>query len=148
LAGSATPTTSTASWLGGVTSTTSFTTTTGSAGTYTLLAIDPTTGCSISSTVSVIQSIGSPSVTANPVTFSITCTNTMVPIGVVVSSTNAVTYQWSTTGISGSTTNSTATATLAGVYNVTVTNSPGNNCTTIKSITVLLQQLLLVVYQL
>ena len=135
LVGSAIPTTATASWLGGVTNPTSFTTTTGSSGTYTLLAIDLLTGCSTSSTVNVIQSIGSPFVTINPVTFSITCTNTMVPIGVVVSSTNAVTYQWPITGISGFTT-STATATLAGVYNVTVTNNPGNNCTTIKSITV------------
>ena len=135
LAGSATPTTATANWLGGVTNPTSFTTTTGSAGTYTLQAVDPITGCSIESTVSVTQSIDLPVVTANPVTFSITCANTMVPIGVVVSSTNAVTYQWSATGISGSTANSTATATLAGVYNVTVTNT-GNNCTTIKSITV------------
>ena len=136
LAGSATPTTATANWLGGVTNPTSFTTTTGSAGTYTLQAVDPITGCFVESTVSVMQSVGSPIITADPVTFSITCTNSMVPIGVVVTSTNSVTYQWSTTGISGSTTNSTATATLAGVYNVTVTNSPGNNCTTIKSITV------------
>ena len=136
LAGSATPTTATANWLGGVTNPTSFTTTTGSAGTYTLQAVDPITGCAIESTVSVVQSIDLPVVTANPVTFSITCTNSMVPISVVVTSTNAVTYQWSTTGISGSTTNSTATASLAGVYNVTVTNNPGNNCSTIKSITV------------
>jgi gliding motility-associated-like protein len=136
LTGSATPGTATANWLGGVTSPTSFTTTTGSANTYTLQAINPATGCFITSTVQVISSIGSPSATANAVTNSITCTNSVVAIGITPSSAGPFTYQWTTPGISGATTNATANATLAGVYNVTLTNSPGNNCSIVLSITV------------
>ncbi|MBI3520963.1 MAG: gliding motility-associated C-terminal domain-containing protein [Bacteroidetes bacterium] len=136
LTGSATPASATANWLGGVSSPNSFTTTTGSANTYTLQAIDPTTGCSISSTVQVLSSVGSPTVTANAVTNSITCTNSSVGIGVTLSSAGPVTYQWSGPGISGANNNATATATVAGVYNVTVTNNPGNNCSVQINITV------------
>ena len=136
LSGSATPGTATANWLGGVTSPTNFTTTTGSAGTYTLQAINPITGCFITSTVQVTSSVGSPSATANAVTNSITCTNSIVTIGITPTSAGPFTYQWPSTGISGATTNATANATLAGVYNVTLTNSPGNNCSIVLSITV------------
>jgi gliding motility-associated-like protein len=136
LSGSANPGTAVANWLGGVTSPSNFTTTTGSAGTYTLQAINPTTGCFITSTVLVTSSVGSPSATANAVTNSITCTNSIVTIGITPTSAGPFTYQWPSTGISGSTTNATATATLAGVYNVTLTNSPGNNCSIQISITV------------
>jgi gliding motility-associated-like protein len=128
LNGSATPGTATANWLGGVASPNSFTTTAGSANVYTLQAINPATGCFITSTVQVLSSVGSPSATANAVTNSITCTNSSVSIGVTLTSAGPVTYQWSTPGISGSTTGSSATATLAGVYTVTITNNPGNNC--------------------
>jgi hypothetical protein len=126
----------TANWLGGVASPNSFTTTTGSAGTYTLQAINPSTGCFITSTVQVISSVGSPSATANAVTNSITCTNSVVAIGITPSSAGPFTYQWSGPGISGSTANPSTTATLSGVYNVTLTNSPGNNCSIVLSITV------------
>lgn len=136
LSGSASPGTATANWLGGVTSPTNFTTTTGSAGTYTLQAINPITGCFITSTVQVTSSVGSPSATANAITNSITCTNSIVAIGITPTSAGPFTYQWSTPGISGATTNATANATLAGVYSVTLTNSPGNNCSIVLSITV------------
>jgi gliding motility-associated-like protein len=128
LTGSATPGTATANWLGGVASPNSFTTTAGSANVYTLQAINPATGCFITSTVQVLSSVGSPSATANAVTNSITCTTSSVGIGVTLTSAGPVTYQWSTPGISGSTTGASATATLAGVYTVTITNNPGNNC--------------------
>ncbi|MBC7694491.1 MAG: gliding motility-associated C-terminal domain-containing protein [Burkholderiales bacterium] len=136
LSGSATPGTATANWLGGVTSPTNFTTTTGSAGTYTLQAINPATGCFITSTVQVTSSIGAPTATTNAITNSITCTNSIVTIGITPTSAGPFTYQWPSAGISGATTNATATATLAGVYNVTLTNSPGNNCSIQISITV------------
>ncbi|MES2515247.1 MAG: gliding motility-associated C-terminal domain-containing protein [Bacteroidota bacterium] len=136
LTGSATPGTATANWLGGVSSPNSFTTTTGSANTYTLQAINPATGCFITSTVQVTSSVGAPTANSNAVTNSITCTNSTVPVGITPTSSGPFTYQWSAAGISGSTTNATATATLAGVYTVTLTNSPGNNCSIVISITV------------
>ncbi len=136
LSGSATPGTATANWLGGVASPTNFTTTTGSAGTYTLQAINPATGCFITSTVQVTSSVGAPTATTNAITNSITCTNSIVTIGITPTSTGPFTYQWPSAGISGATSNATATATLAGVYNVTLTNSPGNNCSIVVSITV------------
>ncbi|MBC7696061.1 MAG: gliding motility-associated C-terminal domain-containing protein [Burkholderiales bacterium] len=136
LQGSATPTTSLANWLGGVSNPTVFVTSTGAAGVYTLQAIEPTTGCFITDTVRVIQSVNSPTVTSNPVTNSITCTNSVVTIGISVSSPDPVTISWPTgTGISGPTNTTTATATLTGVYQVTVTNT-FNSCISINSINV------------
>lgn len=136
LQGSATPTTSLANWLGGVSNPTVFVTSTGAAGVYTLQAIEPTTGCFITDTVRVAQSVNSPIVTSNPVTNSITCTNSVVTIGISVSSPNPVTISWPAgTGISGPTNTVTTTATLTGVYQVTVTNT-FNSCITINSINV------------
>ncbi|MCD6018336.1 MAG: hypothetical protein K0S53_1457 [Bacteroidetes bacterium] len=136
LTGSATPTTSIANWLGGVSSPNSFTTSTGAAGVYVLQAINPVTGCFISSTVTVTQSTNNPVVTTNPVTNSITCTNSVVAIGVTVTSTATVSYAWPVgTGISGATNGATTTATLSGVYQVTVTNQ-GNGCISINPISV------------
>ena len=140
LLGSATPSTSIANWLGVVSNPSTFTTSTGAAGVYTLQAINPTTGCYITDIVTVNQSVNSPTVTSNLVTNSITCTNSVVAIGVSVISADPISITWPIgTGISGPTNTLTTTATLTGVYQVTVTNT-SNGCISINSINVPIDQ--------
>jgi len=127
LSGSATPTTSTVNWLGGVCgSATSFTTTACAPGAYTINVTHPVSGCVVSSTVAVLSSTNVPQATVNAETNSITCTNSVVAIGVTLSNSDPVTYAWSGSGISGSTTSATTSATIAGTYSVTITNTVTN----------------------
>lgn len=123
LTGSATPTTSTANWLGGVSTPNNFTTTASAPGTYTLEVTHPVSGCVTTSTVAVLSSTDVPQATVDAVTNSITCTNTVVTVGVTMSNSDPVTYSWSGPGLIGPTTNPTATGTLAGTYSVTITNT-------------------------
>ena len=135
LTGSATgPAGTTANWLGGVSgSATSFVTTASSAGIFTLQAISPITGCITTSTVQVFASAGFPSVTASPVTNSITCTNTLVPISISSTST-PISILWSGSGITGSTTTPSTTVSLGGTYTVVVTNTLSMCSTTLNII--------------
>ncbi len=124
---------SNATWLGGVCgSASSFTTTACAPGTYTLIATDAVSTCTNSSTVSVSSSTNVPQATVNAITNSITCTNSVVAIGVTYSGTDPVTYIWSGPGITGSTTSSVTTANLSGTYNVTITNT-SSNCQSVYS---------------
>lgn len=127
LTGTGTPIGSTANWLGGVCGTTNnFTTTACAPGTYTLVATDPTSGCSNSATVAVSSSTDVPQATVNVITNSITCTNSVVAIGVTLSNTDPVSYSWTGPGISGTNNTAGTTATIAGTYSVTITNTVSN----------------------
>lgn len=124
LSGSATPAGSTANWLGGVCgSSNSFTTTACAPGTYTLEVTHPVSGCTSTATVSVLSSTNVPQAVVNPVTNSITCTNSVVTIGVTLSNSDPVDYSWSGPGITGATNTSTTTANMAGTYTVSITNT-------------------------
>lgn len=124
LSGAATPSNSTVNWLGGVCgSNTSFTTTACAPSTYTIEVAHPVTGCIVTSTVAVNSSTDIPQATVNPTTNSITCTNSVVAIGVTLSNTDPVSYSWSGPGVSGSTTSAVTDATVQGTYTVTITNT-------------------------
>ncbi len=124
LTGVATPTDAIINWLGGVCgSATSLTTTACAPGIYTLVATHPISSCSLASMVTVSSSTDVPQATVNPITNSITCTNTVVAIGVTLSNSDPVTYAWSGTGISGPTNTANTTASLAGSYAVVITNT-------------------------
>ncbi len=124
---------SSANWLGGVCgSATNYITTACAPGTYTLVATNNTSGCTNTSTVSVSSSTNVPQATVNAITNSITCTNSVVAIGVTYSGTDPVTYSWAGPGITGSTTSSVTTANLSGTYNVTITNT-SSNCQSVYS---------------
>ena len=124
---------SSANWLGGVCGTaTNFITTACAPGAYTLVATDNASGCTNTSTVSVNSSTNVPQATVNAITNSITCTNSVVAIGVTYSGTDPVTYSWTGPGITGSTTSSVTTANLSGTYNVTITNT-SSNCQSVYS---------------
>ena len=124
---------SSANWIGGVCGTaTNYITTACAPGTYTLVATDNASGCTNTSTVSVNSSTNVPQATVNAITNSITCTNSVVAIGVTYSGTDPVTYSWAGPGITGSTTSSVTTANLSGTYNVTITNT-SSNCQSVYS---------------
>ena len=135
LTGSGTPLGSTANWLGGVTSPTSFTTTVGAPGTYTLVVTHPTSGCTSTSTVAVSSSTDVPQATVNAITNSITCTNSVVAIGVTLSNTDPVSYTWTGSGIAGTNNTASTTATVAGTYSVTITNTV-SNCQSVFNVVV------------
>lgn len=127
LTGSANPTNSSANWLGGVCGSVSdFTTTACAPGTYTLEVAHPITGCVVSSTVAVTSSTDIPQATVNAVTNSITCTNSVVTIGVTLNNSDPVDYLWSGPGVSGSSTSAVTSATTNGTYSVTITNTVTN----------------------
>ncbi|MBC7695306.1 MAG: gliding motility-associated C-terminal domain-containing protein [Burkholderiales bacterium] len=89
-------------------------------GIYSLTTSNATTGCSISSTIQILPSAASPNGTVNPVTNSITCTNTIVPVSITTTC-SPVSYLWSGPAISGSPTSSATTVSQGGTYNVTIT---------------------------
>jgi hypothetical protein len=135
LTGAGTPLGSTANWLGGVVSPTSFTTTVGAPGTYTLVVTHPTSGCTSTSTVAVSSSTDVPQATVNAITNSITCTNSVVAIGVTLSNTDPVSYTWTGPGIAGTNNTASTTATVAGTYSVTITNTV-SNCQSVFNVVV------------
>ncbi|MBK8366412.1 MAG: hypothetical protein IPL10_03065 [Bacteroidetes bacterium] len=135
LTGAGTPLGSTANWLGGVVSPTSFTTTVGAPGTYTLVVTHPTSGCTSTSTVAVSSSTDVPQATVNAITNSITCTNSVVAIGVTLSNTDPVSYTWTGPGIAGTNNTASTTATVAGTYSVTITNTV-SNCQSVFNVAV------------
>jgi gliding motility-associated-like protein len=124
LTGTATPTNSSVNWLGGVCgSSTNFITTACAPGAYTLSVAHPITGCVSISTVAVVSSTDTPQATVNAVTNSITCTNSLVIIGVTLNNSDPVNYSWSGSGISGASNTAVITTTASGTYSVTITNT-------------------------
>lgn len=133
LSGTATPANSNINWLGGVCgSVNSCTTTACSPVTYTMCAEHPVTGCVVTSTVAVISSTDVPQATVNVITNSITCTNSLVTVGVTLSNSDPVSYAWSGSGISGTSNSSIITATASGTFSVVITNTV-TNCQSIYS---------------
>ncbi|MCD6018591.1 MAG: domain containing protein, partial [Bacteroidetes bacterium] len=133
LTGSATPSTCTPVWTGGVASgVNSYTATAASANIYTLTITDASTGCSTFTTVTVISNTTTPNLSVS---------NTVIPCGAtstdaIATSTDVVSYNWTTTTGSILSTNSgTATVGSAGAYSVTVTDLM-NGCTNGAPVTV------------
>ena len=122
LTGSATPSTCTPVWIGGVTSgATSYTATASSPNTYTLTVTNPANGCTKSATTLVSSSAGVPSVIAS-VTNTLTCTNTTAQV-VATTTMTGVSYSWSGPSITAGATTASATVNGAGTYTVVVTNT-------------------------
>ncbi|MES2568059.1 MAG: gliding motility-associated C-terminal domain-containing protein [Bacteroidota bacterium] len=103
-------------------------------GVYSLTTSNSTTGCSISSTVQVFPSAGSPNGTVTPVTSSITCANTIVAVSITTTC-SPVSYLWSGPAITGSPTSSATTVSQGGNYTVTITYTT-TGCTISYPVTV------------
>jgi gliding motility-associated-like protein len=131
LSGTATPAGSTYTWTSGGTfasGVNSSTVSANSATTYTLNSAHPTTGCISSLVYTVMPSSGAPTVVATgAASGTITCINTTQSTTVTSNPSNNVTYSWSGPGIVGASNTSVVTGSLAGTYNLVVTNTV-NNC--------------------
>ena len=90
-------------------------------GNYTVTVTDPTNNCTASATTLVIQDIAAPDAGVNPPA-TLSCTNANVTL-TATSTTAGATFDWG-----GGNIGSTYTITIAGTYNVTVTD-PNNGCT-------------------
>lgn len=110
---------STLSWSSGATTNT---TAVGGAGTYTLTATNPGTGCFATSTVQVMPSAGTPTGAVGAVTNSITCSNTSVAVS-ITSTVTPLTYSWTGPGTIASPTSSATTVSSGGTYTITITNT-------------------------
>lgn len=98
-----------------------------SPGTYSLSVVNPSTSCSYSTTVAVIQNTVSPSVTSS-VSGTLTCA--VNSVSVVASTTAApVSYLWNGPGILSGSVTATVVVNQPGTYNYTVTNTL-NGCKT------------------
>lgn len=122
LTGSATPSTCTPVWTGGVSDgATSYTATASAANIYTLTVSNPANGCINTGTVEVMPSAGFPFVTTST-SNSITCiTNTAQVIATTTA--NPVSYSWTGPDIISGTTNDSAIVNAGGQYTVVVTNT-------------------------
>lgn len=99
----------------------------GIGGVYTLTIVNPTTGCTYSTTTTVIQNTIAPSVSGST-SGTLTCVNTTVTAN-ATTTTSPVSYSWTGPGIVSGAATGTITANVAGTYNYTVTNT-SNGCTT------------------
>lgn len=122
LNGSATPSTCTPVWTGGVASgTNSFTATATSVGNYTLSVTNPANGCTATDVVQVTANAGIPPLSTS-VTNTLDCANTTATV-VATTTVTTVTYLWAGTGIVSGGTTANATVNQPGTYSVTVTNT-------------------------
>ncbi|MBI3519916.1 MAG: T9SS type A sorting domain-containing protein [Bacteroidetes bacterium] len=138
LIGSATPSSCTPVWTGGVISgANSFTSTTSTVGDYTLSVTNPANGCSALSIVSVLIDISIPTVTVSTNSSTLSCFNPTVSISASTTA-SPVSYAWTPTlGISPGTENtSNPVFTNAGSYSLTVTNTL-NGCSNSDNVTIL-----------
>ncbi|MEO1652026.1 MAG: hypothetical protein AAFU64_00655, partial [Bacteroidota bacterium] len=105
------------------------------AGFYTLTAIDPISGCSVSKSVFISENTEQPDLQiATP--SDITCNNPLISL-IGSSATSGVTYSWSSENgeIIGEPTQASVQVNSAGTYVLTVTN-PVNGCVSVDSVTV------------
>ena len=100
--------------------------------TYTLNSTHPVTGCISSLVYTVNPSVNQPTLTVSSVSGTVTCANTVQSTTVTSNPASGVTYAWTGPGIVGTNTASAVTGSLAGVYNLTVTNT-SNNCNSTAS---------------
>jgi hypothetical protein len=138
LMGSSTTTGATFSWTGPNSFTASGTTATAvSAGQYILTVTNPANGCTNTTTATISQNFAPPSAVTAINNGPLTCQKTSVTL-TGNSNTSGVTFAW--TGPNGFTASgATATASVAGIYTLTVTN-PANGCTAVTT-TVVAQDL-------
>jgi hypothetical protein len=121
LIGSATPSSCTLVWTGGVSSgSNSYNATTSVAGIYTLTVTDPSNGCFASDIVQVNANTISPNVNTI-VTATLDCINTSVN-AVATTTSSPVSFIWSGPGIISGAASSTATVNQPGTYTVTTTD--------------------------
>ncbi|MBL7910187.1 MAG: gliding motility-associated C-terminal domain-containing protein [Bacteroidia bacterium] len=135
LSGTATPAGSTYTWAssGGFSSgVNNSTVAVNGATTYTLNSTHPVTGCISSLVYTVSPSVNQPTVTASSSNGTLTCVNTIQSTTVTSNPSTGVTYAWTGPGIVGPSNTSVVSGSLAGVYNLTVTNT-SNNCNTTVS---------------
>jgi gliding motility-associated-like protein len=128
LAGSSSTVGATCTWAGPgiVSGGTTWTPTVNLAGTYTITITNPSNGCTASGTTSVTGSTGVPNANAG-IDMVLTCTNTSLNLG-GSSTTAGATFAWSGPSITAGGTTATPTVNGIGNYTVTVTN-PSNGCT-------------------
>ena len=130
LSGTSTPAGSTYTWAssGGFSSSVnSSSVIANGANTYTLFSSHPVTGCLTSMVFTVVPSINQPSLTASSATGTITCLNLTQSTTVTSNPASGVTYSWTGPGIIGSSMGTSITGSVAGTYNLLVTNT-SNNC--------------------
>ncbi|MBS1637133.1 MAG: gliding motility-associated C-terminal domain-containing protein [Bacteroidetes bacterium] len=132
LSGSATPSTCTPVWTGGVCAgSTSYNATACSAGNYTLTVTNPANGCTSSAVESVVSSNNIPAATASN-SGSITCTTTTAQVVATTTST-PVSYTWSGPGAVSGAATSTGTVSVAGTYQCVITNTLTGCSTTVTT---------------
>lgn len=134
LSGSASPSSCTPVWTGGVDSgSNSYTPTVSNAGSYTLTVTDPANGCIGTDDVTVTSNAFVPTITVT-VSNTLTCLATSVTAS---ASTSAAlpTYAWSGPGVVSGGSSNNATVNQPGGYTVTVTDIP-TGCSATASITV------------
>lgn len=103
-----------------------------SAGTYTLVVVDPTSGCQSSQTVTVTSSGGQPNISTNSSGTNLTCTtNTLTLTG--STTTPNTTVSWN--GPSGAIAGNPIVVSAAGTYTFTVVDN-GNNCQSVQTVVV------------
>ncbi|MCX8080216.1 MAG: gliding motility-associated C-terminal domain-containing protein [Bacteroidia bacterium] len=139
LSGTANPAGSTYTWVssGGtfLSGVNSSTVSVGTATTYTLLSTHPVSGCTSALVYTVIPDINTPTVNLTSSSGTLTCLQTAVSTTANTIPSTGVTFTWTGPGISGASNTSAVTATLAGTYNLTVTNTM-NNCSSVVSFVV------------
>ncbi len=96
------------------------------AGTYTLTITDPVNGCTSTGIVTINPSVGPPNASVGS-TQTLTCIVTSLNLS-ASSTTSAVTYNWTGSGIVSGGTTTTPTVNTSGTYTVTITD-PSNGCT-------------------
>ncbi len=130
LSGTATPAGSTYTWAssGGFSSgVNNPTVTVNGSNTYTMNASHPVTGCIASLVFTVVPSVNQPTLTSTNATGTITCLVLAPSTTVTSNPSSGITFAWSGPGIVGSSTNAAVTGSVAGIYNLLVTNT-SNNC--------------------
>ncbi|MES2515145.1 MAG: T9SS type A sorting domain-containing protein, partial [Bacteroidota bacterium] len=134
LTGSATPSTCTPVWTGGVLSgANSYTAIASNPGVYTLTATDPNNGCTAADQVQVTANASIPTITV-AVSNTLTCSNTTVNIS---SSTFAAlpNYLWSGPSVVSGSNTANATVDQPGVYTITITDVP-TGCSSTSTVNV------------
>ena len=104
------------------------------AGTYSLTVINPSNGCSYTTTVTANQDVIAPTLTVSPMTYTLSCSSFTVPLTATTTNTT-VSYVWTTNGSLNNTTIANPIATGSGTYNVIVTNTV-NGCQSTQTATI------------
>ncbi|MBA4239260.1 MAG: hypothetical protein C0448_00935 [Sphingobacteriaceae bacterium] len=106
-----------------------------SPGTYSLMVINPSSGCTFSTTVSVSQNTTAPSGLSAGSNQTLTCASTSVSLnGSITSPTNAA-INWTGAVVCGTATNLSSSACSAGIYTLTATDG-SNGCVSTSTVEV------------